>query len=179
VTTKYKSGPRADTLCSMPLRQPPKQLFALATAPQLMRQLQVGGQTLAELQRMLRTAWMIPHGKGEEAANAIWTVIIRYPVTGSAASPSITGQTAPSEFGLDDAQRLALLRTTFTEEAERLARWGMTPNLPAELRKLVAQGWVGRVTEVPDGMGRSRESLQRELGGSDHCSASSNPGRST
>ncbi len=147
----------------MPSPQSPKEMFALATAPQLLRQLKAGGQSLTQLQRMLRTAWLIPNGKGEEAAKAIWEAIIRILETGSAPPPTNSSPKPHLEFTLDDAQRLALLRTTFTEEAERLARWGMTPVLPGELRQLVAQAWAARVSEVPDRMGRSRNTLQQDL----------------
>lgn len=160
----------------MPPPQTPVQMFALATAPQLMRQLKAGGQSLAQLQRMLRTAWLIPNGKGEEAAEAIWEAIIRNVESGSASSPTSSSQQPHSEFTLDDAQRLALLRTTFTEEAERLARWGMTPVLPGELRQLVAQAWAERVSEAPDRMGRSRDTLQQDLGNLTQSSRGKEPG---
>lgn len=141
----------------------PKPIFANATVPQLMRQLKVGEQSLAQLQRMLRTAWLIPNSKGEEAAEAIWEAIIRTVETGSASATTSSDQQPHAEFTLDDARRLALLRTTFTEEAERLARWGMTPILPGELQQLVAQAWAARVSEVPDRMGRSRDTLRQDL----------------
>ena len=70
--------------------------------------------------------------------------------------------TAPP-LGRADADRLALLRTTFTAEAEILAKWGITPSLPADARATVVAWWRSRLTRVPDAMGRTIEVLDRDL----------------
>lgn len=60
----------------------------------------------------------------------------------------------------DTAQRLAVLRETYTEEAEFLARWGMTSALPDDMRAQVFKLWKARLADQPDEFGRSLASLE-------------------
>jgi len=60
----------------------------------------------------------------------------------------------------DTAQRLAVLRETYTEEAEFLARWGMTSALPGDMRAQVFKLWKSRLAGQPDEFGRSLASLE-------------------
>jgi len=60
----------------------------------------------------------------------------------------------------DIAQRLAVLRETYTEEAEFLARWGMTSALPGDMRAQVFKLWKSRLAGQPDEFGRSLASLE-------------------
>lgn len=60
----------------------------------------------------------------------------------------------------DTAQRLAVLRETYTEEAEFLARWGMTSALPDDMLAQVFKLWKARLADQPDEFGRSLASLE-------------------
>jgi len=60
-------------------------------------------------------------------------------------------------------QTYETLRETFTFEAETLARWGVTPLLPEEIRRNVFDHWRARLTNIPDERGRSIETLERDL----------------
>ena len=55
--------------------------------------------------------------------------------------------------------RYEALRATFTTEAELLARWGMTPALPDDLRSELFALWEKRLGESADGLGRNLASL--------------------
>lgn len=60
--------------------------------------------------------------------------------------------------------RIAFLRGTFTPEAELLARWGMTPEMPMELQRQVFELWRRRLEESgPDATGPTMEELKRDL----------------
>jgi hypothetical protein len=59
--------------------------------------------------------------------------------------------------------RFEALRLTFTVEAEILARWGVTPALPEEIRNAVFADWKKKLTDSPDGLGRSLERLERDI----------------
>lgn len=68
----------------------------------------------------------------------------------------------PQRRDLDD--RIAFLRGTFTPEAELLARWGMTPEMPMELQRQVFELWRRRLEESgPDATGPTMEELDRDL----------------
>lgn len=62
----------------------------------------------------------------------------------------------------DTAQRLAVLRETYTEEAEVLARWGVTTALPNDMRAQLLAQWKTRMTDQPDQFGRSRVVLEAD-----------------
>ena len=151
------------TILSLPELRIMKVFHANMTTVQLKKQLSAGGHDLESLHGMLRAAWAIPNGKGEAVAGEIWKELVataqkQVPAGGraSAAAP------APL-LGRADADRLALLRTTFTAEAEILAKWGITPGLPADARATVVAWWRSRLTRVPDAMGRTIEALDRDL----------------
>lgn len=136
---------------------------ANVTTVQLKKQFSVGGHDLETLHWMLRAAWAIPNGKGESVAGDIWKELL---VTARKQVPA--GGEAPTvvpalPLGRGDADRLALLRTTFTAEGEILARWGMTPGLPAEARDTVIAWWRSQLNRVPDAMGRTIDALDRDL----------------
>lgn len=57
----------------------------------------------------------------------------------------------------DEAYRV--LRETFTEESERLAKWGMTSAMPSSLRRMVFREWKKLVSETTDEFGRSSSQL--------------------
>jgi len=139
-----------------------KNLNANMTTVQLKRRLSNGGNDLEALRAMLRDAWAIPNGKGEDVAGAIWQAIV------AAAAKRVPAGGGGSEvataypLGTADADRLALLRTTFTAEAEILAKWGMTPSLPTAGRAVVVEWWRAQLTLVPDAMGRSADTLDRD-----------------
>jgi hypothetical protein len=63
---------------------------------------------------------------------------------------------APSR---DLTSRYEALRATFTTEAEFLARWGMTPAMPDDLRSEVFALWEKRLGESADDRGRNLASL--------------------
>jgi len=58
--------------------------------------------------------------------------------------------------------RYEVLRTTFTLEAEWLARWGMTGAMPLELQGKVFDLWKATLSEVPDLFGRTQQQLERD-----------------
>ena len=60
-------------------------------------------------------------------------------------------------------QTFELLRETFTLEAEILARWGMTPTLPKEIKKLVIVEWRKLLKGGPDDRGRSIKKLELDM----------------
>jgi len=60
----------------------------------------------------------------------------------------------------DIVQRLAVLRETYTEEAEILARWGITTALPDEMRTQFLDQWKAKLTDESDRFGRSRATLE-------------------
>lgn len=89
--------------------------------------------------------------------------------------PSGSKQTSDSDDGIvpketellgpearDIAQRLAALRETYTEEAEVLARWGITTALPNDMRAQLLAQWKTRMTDQPDQFGRSRAVLEAD-----------------
>ena len=57
----------------------------------------------------------------------------------------------------------ALLRETFTEDSEILAKWGMTTSMPRDLRDLVFEHWSWRVGSKSDEFGRNAERLHADL----------------
>ncbi len=133
------------------------------TPVQLKKQLGGGGHNLETLHGMLRTAWAIPNGKGEAVAGEIWNEIVATARKQVPAGGGVPAVAPASPLGRVDADRLALLRKTFTAEAEILARWGMTPGLPADARAAVVAWWRSRLTSVPDAMGRTIDALERDL----------------
>ncbi|MDA2989415.1 MAG: hypothetical protein O2815_10095 [Actinomycetota bacterium] len=56
-----------------------------------------------------------------------------------------------------------LLRQTFTEDSEILARWGMTSAMPEPVRELVLEEWGRRVATGPDEFGRTLERLTQDV----------------
>ena len=56
-----------------------------------------------------------------------------------------------------------LLRQTFTEDSEILARWGMTSAMPEPVRELVLDEWSRRVATDPDEFGRTLERLTQDV----------------
>lgn len=67
-----------------------------------------------------------------------------------------------TEHSRDIATQFAALRATFTAESEILARWGLTSAMPDDMVRLVLEEWAGRLTDEPDGLGRSITSLSRD-----------------
>ena len=57
----------------------------------------------------------------------------------------------------------ALLRETFTEDSEILAKWGMTSSMPGDLRELVFEHWSRRVGSKTDEFGRNDVRLHTDL----------------
>jgi hypothetical protein len=72
---------------------------------------------------------------------------------------TVFGAGKPS--GSDDELR-QILRDTFTEEGELLARWGMTPRLPQEMQASVFGLFVQRLAAGPLPDGRDAASLERD-----------------
>ena len=60
-------------------------------------------------------------------------------------------------------QTFELLRETFTLEGEILARWGMTPTMPNEIKKLVIVEWRKLLKGGPDDRGRSIKTLELDM----------------
>jgi hypothetical protein len=81
------------------------------------------------------------------------------PMTPAAVEPP---PPAATNSELERASLLATLRATFTLEAELLARWGMTPAMPEDLREAVFRLWAERVGVGEDQFGRSASTLQRD-----------------
>lgn len=78
------------------------------------------------------------------------------PVSEADAVPNPPSPAREAGSGSDDdytdlRHRYEFLRTTFTVEAELLARWGMTPQLPHDLQELVFQEWNKRLANVSHG----------------------------
>jgi len=71
------------------------------------------------------------------------------------AVPSIATRT------LEEAYEI--LRQTFTEDSEILARWGMTSAMPEPVRELVLDEWSRRVATDPDEFGRTLERLTQDV----------------
>jgi hypothetical protein len=63
----------------------------------------------------------------------------------------------------DAVAQLKVLRETYTEGAELLARWGATTALPDDILSLLFDAWAEAVTDQPDEFGRSRVTLQRDM----------------
>lgn len=80
--------------------------------------------------------------------------------------PSSSGSEAMEE--VEPASRSLLeaydiLRETFTEDSEILARWGLTAAMPAEMQKTVFKEWARRVGAGPDEFGRTIERLRSDI----------------
>ncbi|MEY4322299.1 MAG: hypothetical protein RL410_80 [Actinomycetota bacterium] len=56
--------------------------------------------------------------------------------------------------------RYESLRQTFTAEGELLAKWGMTPLMPKEMRILVLDTWQRMLSDDADEFGRSTRALE-------------------
>ena len=76
-----------------------------------------------------------------------------------ATTPEALPVAAPSR---DLTIRYEALRATFTIEAELLARWGMTPALPTDLRSVVFALWEERLGESTDELGRNLANLTND-----------------
>lgn len=63
----------------------------------------------------------------------------------------------------DAIERLKVLRETYSEGAELLARWGATTALPDDLLNVLFSTWAKVVTDKPDEFGRSRTTLQQDM----------------
>lgn len=63
----------------------------------------------------------------------------------------------------DLVSRMKALRETFTEEAEVLARWGMTPALPDALVESIFKSWREQLRDLPDDLGRSKATLESDV----------------
>ncbi len=73
------------------------------------------------------------------------------------------GVAEPAVVGLCSDERLAILRETYTEGAELLARWGLTTAIPEPLFEIVLEWWRSAVGEDPDHLGRSRSRLEEDV----------------
>ena len=71
--------------------------------------------------------------------------------------------TSHTEHSREAEAQLEVLRTTFTAQAEILARWGLTEALPLPLREAIMHEWSRIVGDDPDQLGRSRKRLARDL----------------
>lgn len=90
------------------------------------------------------------------------------PAPADVAVTAATDSPRPSGLGLEE--RHALLRETFTLEAEVLARWGMTPLLPQVLRERVVALWRAHLQEhgaAGHPYGLTLTHLENDLGRSD------------
>lgn len=63
----------------------------------------------------------------------------------------------------DLEERFELLRQTFALEGEVLARWGMTPALPREFRKLVFDLWVEWLRDGGTDAQRTPERMEQDI----------------
>lgn len=77
----------------------------------------------------------------------------------STSQPTLEGKARP----LGSDVRLSILRETYTEGAEILARWGMTTAIPDELFDLAVEWWRGCLGDAPDGFGRTVERLDEDV----------------
>lgn len=80
--------------------------------------------------------------------------------------PILCGPEAPDE--VESALRRLLeaygiLRETFTEDSETLARWGLTTALPVDMRDSVFEEWARRVGANPDEFGRTTDRLRFDV----------------
>lgn len=73
------------------------------------------------------------------------------------------GGAVPSVVARTLEEAYELLRQTFTEDSEILARWGMTSVMPESIRKLVLEEWGKMVGTDPDEFGRTLERLTRDV----------------
>ncbi len=83
----------------------------------------------------------------------------RPPMTPAAVEPPPPAATVSE---LERASLLATLRATFTLEAELLARWGITPAMPEDLREAVFRLWANRLGTAEDRFGMSDAALARD-----------------
>lgn len=88
----------------------------------------------------------------------------------TSASTASTGRR--SEGGRSRATRVAdgprqsvetILRELIGEEAERLARWGLAPGMPADMEALVLDEWRRRLGPHEDARGRSTDRLRTDV----------------
>ena len=89
-----------------------------------------------------------------ELENRVPTALARPP---AASPPPATSPLATPNRDL--TSRYEALRAAFTTEAEFLARWGMTPAMPDDLRSEVYAWWERRLGASADELGRSLASL--------------------
>ncbi len=61
---------------------------------------------------------------------------------------------------LEAEERLAILRETYSEGAEILARWGLTTAVPRELFDVAVEWWRLNLLDVPDEFGRTQVRLE-------------------
>jgi hypothetical protein len=137
--------------------------FGKLTTTQLKRRFETKTHDLAELCAMLRAAWSIPNGRGDSLADDIWRRVLEVASAQGGGAPAPRRDPPPPALSASDSERLAILRSTFTAEAEILARWGVTPALPAECLAQVSDWWRAKLSGEPDLMGRSVASLERDL----------------
>ena len=106
--------------------------------------------------------------RGSKGARRLLAQLEQGP-TGSIPRPSAEGrgrdvrEVAPTATGLPSDERLAILRETYTEGAEVLARWGLTTAVPSPLFDVVVEWWREVVGERPDRFGRTRSRLEEDV----------------
>jgi len=84
--------------------------------------------------------------------------------TATGTRPQADREAAPvSPERRDLEERFELLRQTFTLEGEVLARWGMTPALPREFRKLVFDLWVEWLRNGGTDAQRTPERMEQDI----------------
>jgi hypothetical protein len=112
---------------------------------------------LAELEAGPKTAAVAGVGTGPRArrANASRSALP------SSGRPEAMGEVGPLPRSLLEAYEV--LRETFTEDSELLARWGLTSALPVEMRNTVLEEWARRVGVSPDEFGRTTEQLRVDV----------------
>jgi hypothetical protein len=80
---------------------------------------------------------------------------------GSGSALRAPGAPLPGAHSLEWA--LAVLRATFTEEGELLARWGMTPNLPQSLQVVLVAAWRAHLDKSPTADGKTAAEFEADL----------------
>ncbi|AMB39659.1 MULTISPECIES: hypothetical protein [Paenarthrobacter] len=109
-------------------------------------------------QKLLRTVEASPaeYGEAAEVGAALDSVLRQ---EGRVGGPDGNNDSGPSQDYESLKRKYETLRATFTLEAEILARWGMTPLLPADLQIQVFDAWEGRLMGSMDSLIRTPERL--------------------
>lgn len=112
---------------------------------------------LAELEAGLKTTGSTQAGTGPYVSKAKASRSVKSSLSGSEAMEEVK----PASRSLLEAYDI--LRETFTEDSEILARWGLTTALPVEMQKTIFKEWARRVGASPDEFGRTIERLRSDV----------------